>query len=303
MQQQLLTEFVPPIQVCTTRKQPLSHNGSSGFGDSADSAEIAMAKHIEDLSQFLQSFSVAPLTLLFLLFLLFLPVLITALTRNATLALATSLLSFASLMLFVAPASAISGLAIVSGFGSFLVALESILARGRMKEVADLTSRVNEVERVEARRQLLEIKAGGSKPPPSSSIVGNLECNGPAQVFGQIEGELRASEVLIGDGAQVEGNVIAQNVTVCGHVKGTIRAIRVKLQDGGTVEGDIFVHRSLSIDENSQFEGSSQRVESPTAPSSSVDAKDSQKGSQKKKDVAPAPLPSIDAELTGGPKR
>ena len=220
-----------------------------------------MAKHIEDLSQFLQSFSVAPLALFFLLFLLFLPVLITALTRNATLALATSLLSFASLMLFVAPASAISGLAIVSGFGSFLVALESILARGRMKEVADLTSRVNELERVEARRLLLEIKAAGeSKPPPSSSIVGNLECNGPAQVFGQIEGELRASEVLIGDGAQVEGNVIAQNVTVCGHVKGTIRAIRVKLQDGGTVEGDIFVHRSLSIDENSQFEGSSQRV-------------------------------------------
>ena len=45
-------------------------------------------------------------------------------------------------MLFVAPASATSGLAIVSGLGSFLVALESIVARGRMmalnKEVADL---------------------------------------------------------------------------------------------------------------------------------------------------------------------
>src|SRR5262249_22452828 len=47
-----------------------------------------MAKHIEDLSQFLQSFGVAALALLFL------PVLITALARNGTLALATSLLSF-----------------------------------------------------------------------------------------------------------------------------------------------------------------------------------------------------------------
>ena len=112
-----------------------------------------MAKHIEDLSQFLQSFGVAPLALLFL------PVLITALARNATLALATSLLSFASLMFFVAPASAISGLAIVSGLGSFLVALESILARGRMKEIADLTSRVNDLERTEQRRLSLEIKA------------------------------------------------------------------------------------------------------------------------------------------------
>ena len=79
-----------------------------------------MAKHIEDLSQFLQSFGVAPLALLLL------PVLITALARNVILALATSLLSFASLMLFAAPASATNGLAIVSGLGSFLVALESV---------------------------------------------------------------------------------------------------------------------------------------------------------------------------------
>src|SRR6478672_11171779 len=56
------------------------------------------------------------------------------------------------------------------------------------------------------------------------SIVGNLECNGPAQVFGRIEGELRASDLFIGTGAQVEGSVIAQNVTVCGRVKGTIHA-------------------------------------------------------------------------------
>jgi cytoskeletal protein CcmA (bactofilin family) len=128
------------------------------------------------------------------------------------------------------------------------------------------------------------------------SIVGKIECNGPAQVLGRIEGELRASDLLISDGAQVEGNIIAQGVTVCGRVKGTIRAVRVKLQNGGAVEGDIF-HRSLSIDENSQFEGSSRRVENPTEPSSSVDAKGPQK-----QDMVSAPSPSLDAELTVGPK-
>src|SRR5262245_31854148 len=56
---------------------------------------------------------------------------------------------------------------------------------------------------------------------------------GPAQVFGRIEGELRASDLLVGEGATVDGSVIAQNVTVCGRVKGTIRAVRVKLQNGG----------------------------------------------------------------------
>jgi cytoskeletal protein CcmA (bactofilin family) len=76
-------------------------------------------------------------------------------------------------------------------------------------------------------------------------------------------------------GAQVEGNVIAQDVTVCGRV-GTIHAVRVKLKDGGAVDGDIF-HQSLSIDENSLFQGWSRRVEKPTELPSSVDAKAPQK--------------------------
>jgi DDE family transposase len=48
----------------------------------------------------------------------------------------------------------------------------------------------------------------------------------------------------------------------------------------------------LSIDENSQFEGSSRRVENPTEPSSSVDTK----GPQKKDMQSPAsaPLPFIE---------
>ena len=40
------------------------------------------------------------------------------------------------------------------------------------------------------------------------SIIGNVECNGAAQVFGRIEGELRASDLLLGNGAQVEGNLL-----------------------------------------------------------------------------------------------
>src|SRR5262249_46573653 len=89
---------------------------------------------------------------------------------------------------------------------------------------------------------------------------------------GRIEGELRASDLLVGDGATIDGNVVAQNVTVCGRIKGTIRAVRVKLQNGGAVEGDIF-HRSLSIDENSLFEGSARRVENPTEIPSSIAAR------------------------------
>ena len=171
--------------------------------------------------------------------------------------------------------------------------------RNASVSAADVIGRVVQHDQTWARSEPATSAGTASSIGSDMSIVGKIECNGPAQVFGRIAGELRASDLLISDGAQVEGNIIAQGVTVCGRVKGTIRAVRVKLQNGGAVEGDIF-HRSLSIDENSQFEGSSRRVENPTEPSSSVDAKGPQKNPQK--DMAPAPLPSIDAELTEGPK-
>ena len=56
----------------------------------------------------------------------------------------------------------------------------------------------------------------------------------------------------------MEGDVIAEELTICGQVKGTIHANRVKLNSTAVVEGDIF-HRSLSIEENARFEGSSKR--------------------------------------------
>jgi cytoskeletal protein CcmA (bactofilin family) len=157
---------------------------------------------------------------------------------------------------------------------------------------------------VQASPALVEQVASGPEPTATTktgrdscigagmSIVGKIECNGPVQVFGRIEGELRASDLLVGDGATIDGNVVAQNVTVCGRIKGTIRAVRVKLQNGGAVEGDIF-HRSLSIDENSLFEGSSRRVENPTEIPSSIDAKVPQI-----KDIqSPTPTSNFDSDF------
>src|SRR6516165_5071041 len=148
--------------------------------------------------------------------------------------------------------------------------------RNASVSAAEITGRVVPHDQAWARSEPTTKAGTASCIGSDMSIVGKIECNGPAQVLGRIEGELRASDLQISDGAQVEGSVISQNVTICGRVKGTIRAVRVKLQNGGAVEGDIF-HRTLSIDENSQFEGSSRRVENPTEPSSSIDAKDPQK--------------------------
>ena len=98
---------------------------------------------------------------------------------------------------------------------------------------------------------------------PGMTIIGKIDCQGTLHIFGRIEGELRATKVLIGSGAEFDGNVIAEGVTIDGRLKGTIHATRVSLQSNAVVEGDIF-HRVLSIDENARFEGSSRRVENPT---------------------------------------
>jgi cytoskeletal protein CcmA (bactofilin family) len=85
------------------------------------------------------------------------------------------------------------------------------------------------------------------------SIFGKLVGHGGLTIFGRVEGEVRASNVVIAEGGQIVGDV-------SGHVKGTIHANRVKVNSTGVVEGDIF-HRALVIEENARFEGTSRRNE------------------------------------------
>ena len=92
------------------------------------------------------------------------------------------------------------------------------------------------------------------------SIIGKIIGHGALTIFGQVEGELRASTVVIAEGAQMEGDVVAEELTIGGYVKGTIHANRVKLNSTAVVEGDIF-HRTLAIEENARFEGMSRRNE------------------------------------------
>ena len=92
------------------------------------------------------------------------------------------------------------------------------------------------------------------------TVTGKIAGSGAVKILGRVEGELHASTVLIADGAEVEGDVVAEELTVGGRVKGTIRANRVRLNSTAIVEGDIF-HRSLSIEGNARFEGTSRRDE------------------------------------------
>ena len=79
------------------------------------------------------------------------------------------------------------------------------------------------------------------------SVVGKIISNGALTIFGHVEGEVRASTIVIAEGAQIEGEVSAEELTVGGYVKGTLHANRVTVNSTAVVKGDIF-HRTLMIE-------------------------------------------------------
>jgi cytoskeletal protein CcmA (bactofilin family) len=149
--------------------------------------------------------------------------------------------------------------------------IEPLLDEERFAE-PEMLARITERQKVQgstvAQQETLAPEAISSISS-GLSIVGKIVGNGRLAIFGQLEGEVHASTVQIGDGAQVEGNIIAEELTIGGRVKGTIRANRVKLNSTAVVEGDIY-HRSLA-----QFEGMSRRQENVTNKPSLVPAKHS----------------------------
>ena len=70
------------------------------------------------------------------------------------------------------------------------------------KPAVQLSSSADAGEKAEAPKAISSI---GS----DMTIVGKIVCDGVLQVFGRIEGELRATNVLIGNGAHVEGEILA----------------------------------------------------------------------------------------------
>jgi cytoskeletal protein CcmA (bactofilin family) len=129
------------------------------------------------------------------------------------------------------------------------------------------------VARDAPKEAVLEPRLNGGAPAKTSPeivstfgsgmlITGNIVCPGALQIFGRVTGEIQASHLTIGDGAKVEGKIIAQETVIQGVFNGTIHSTSVKLQGTAKVDGEVF-NKSLTIEPNVQFEGVSRRLERP----------------------------------------
>ena len=111
-----------------------------------------------------------------------------------------------------------------------------------------------------------------SKPPASvlsADIVikGNVQTSGDVTIEGQVEGDIRAQLLTIGESATVKGEVVAEDVVVNGRIVGRVRGLKVRLTATARVEGDI-VHKTIAIESGAHFEGSVMRQDDPLQGSS-----------------------------------
>ncbi len=95
---------------------------------------------------------------------------------------------------------------------------------------------------------------------PGMLVTGNIVCTGAVQIFGRVSGDIHAARLVICEGAQVEGKVIAQEAVIDGTFKGTIHGNSVKLQATAVVDGEIY-NKSLTIEQNALFEGVARRLD------------------------------------------
>ena len=106
-----------------------------------------------------------------------------------------------------------------------------------------------------------------AKPPASVlsadlQIAGNIKTTGDVNIEGNVEGDIRAHLLTVGEGATVKGECIADDVVVNGRVIGKVRGLKVRLTSTARVEGDI-IHKTIAIESGAHFEGSVQRQEDP----------------------------------------
>ena len=107
-------------------------------------------------------------------------------------------------------------------------------------------------------------------------IVGSdlqISSEGSLQIDGEVEGEIYAKEVIIGETGKVTGTVSGDRVNVRGTVLGLVRGVAVMLQSTCHVEGDVH-NNTIIIESGAQFDGRCSRFtdssQFPKSPRTSI---------------------------------
>jgi len=88
------------------------------------------------------------------------------------------------------------------------------------------------------------------------TVIGDLETEGVVRIEGRVKGAVRVGQqILVSQGAVIEGDLHTQEAVIAGQVNGAIHASdRVELQGSAVVNGDIVTAR-IAIVEGAKVSG------------------------------------------------
>ena len=100
--------------------------------------------------------------------------------------------------------------------------------------------------------------------PNDLVVIGTLTSTGDIQIDGRVDGDIRSGSVTIGEKANFEGEIVAEECTIRGRVQGIVRARKVHLSGTCHMEGTI-LHEALAVEVGAFFEGTCRHSADPLA--------------------------------------
>jgi cytoskeletal protein CcmA (bactofilin family) len=91
------------------------------------------------------------------------------------------------------------------------------------------------------------------------AIHGNLSGKGDVQIEGKVFGKVEVGNLIVAEGGEVEGDIVAKAVAVAGTVRGSIKAGTITLSATARVQGGL-LHDVLTIEAGAQLEGECKRL-------------------------------------------
>lgn len=118
------------------------------------------------------------------------------------------------------------------------------------------------------------------------TVSGDLRAAGDIQVEGTVAGDIECGSLIVGEKAEIKGNVLAEEVVIRGRVDGSIRARKVTLSSTSHVEGDI-LHQALAVETGAFFEGNCRHSDDPL--NAQIASRPAKGGPAQSRTAAPSP--------------
>jgi len=90
-------------------------------------------------------------------------------------------------------------------------------------------------------------------------ITGNIGGEGNLHIDGRVDGDIKCSAIIVGNGGQVNGNITATDAKIAGTVNGTVAANTLTIESTARIDGDLS-YDNVSVETGARVEGRVKRL-------------------------------------------